>query len=350
MKVAAIVPSLNPDEQLPRVVAGLVEAGFTRIIVINDGSEEAHRPYFDQVARQPGCVVLEHPVNYGKGHALKTAFAHHLENPEDYIGVVTLDADGQHHTEDVVRCAQELERHPDALVLGTRDFSQSHVPLHNALGNRITSLVFLIFCGLSIRDTQTGLRAIPNRFAETLVDVKGERYEFETNMLLETKRAGVKLISIPISTIYMPGEGVSHFRVFHDSFRIYLLIMAFGLSSLVSFFVDIGLFALLNYLLSPLNASLRLLVSTVGARVCSAIFNFTLNRNLVFQSKTRAGASFFRYVLLCVAQMLCSYGGVYLLAEIVGMPTLLSKILVDGLLFFASFFIQKRWVFKDSAA
>lgn len=349
MKVTAIIPSYNPDGQLARVVEELAGAGFARVIVVNDGSGPAYAPIFEQVATMPGCKVLSHPHNMGKGKALRTALEAFLAAPEGDIGVVTLDGDGQHRTEDVAACARALEDRPDSLVLGTRDFSGKDIPARSAFGNKMTRLLLRLCFGVRVCDSQTGLRGIPAGFARRLLDLPGDRYEFETHMLLEAKRCEVPFVEVPIQTIYIDDNAASHFRPVADSLRIYTLLLKFGLSSLLSFVVDISLFALLNLLLAGLPASARYLLATAGARVCSALFNFLLNRTMVFGSKSHPLGAMLRYGVLCVAQMLCSYGGIYLLAEALGVPAVPAKIVVDTLLFFASFQVQRRWVFPPRA-
>lgn len=349
MNITAIVPSLNPDEKLPAVVDGLFAAGFGHVYVVNDGSKAETLPVLEALAGQPGVTVLHHPQNRGKGAALKTAFAAYLQAPGDSIGVVTVDADGQHSPQDAARVGDTLLQNPQALVLGVRDFSGEDVPTHNALGNRITSLVFKMVCGLPISDTQTGLRGISNQYAQHLLNTRGDRYEFETNMLLETKQQGVSILQVPISTIYINKNETSHFRPVADSLRIYLPILKFALSSLASSVVDLALFTLFNWMLGPLAIASRLLVATVGARVCSALFNFFVNHRLVFQSRSGVRPAMGRYLVLCVAQMLLSYGGVYLLSGIAPLPELPAKIIVDLLLFFVSYYVQKRWVFAARA-
>lgn len=350
MKLAAVVPSLNPNEYFPGVIRALAEAGFSRIYAIDDGSAPEYGPLFEEAARLPQCVVLRHEVNRGKGRALKTAFEYHLQDPGDTVGLVTLDGDGQHHVEDVVRVARELEAHPGALVLGVRDFSQSDVPKKSELGNKITRTVFRLACGLPITDTQTGLRGVPNAFARRLLGVAGERYEFETNMLLETRPAALPLREVPIKTIYIDENQASHFRPFQDSARIYGLIFRyifkFTLSSLAGSLVDLLLFYLLRLALWALPAATRLLIATVGARLCSALFNFFVNKQLVFESKARTSAAMWRYGLLCAVQMLASYGGTYLLSEVLPLPAMPAKIITDLTLFFISYFIQRKWVFR----
>ena len=344
MRVAAIVPSLNPNEQFRDVIAGLISAGFNRIYIVDDGSDKECSRFFEEAGRNSECVILRHESNCGKGRALKTAIDRYLRDGEDLLGIVTLDGDGQHGAGDVVKVAHCLETNPHAMVLGSRDFSQSHVPKKSAMGNKITSAVFRTVLGITINDTQTGLRGIPNSFLKPLLDVEGERYEFETNMLLATKKEAVPIIEVPIETIYIDNNSASHFRPLWDSLRIYLQILKFGISSLSSFLLDIGLFTLVERLLADRPASSRLFFATAIARVCSSIFNFSVNRAFVF-NKRGGGTALVKYASLVVCQLLASYGLVYLLSAVLPLPEVPAKILADTFLFFISFFIQRRWVF-----
>ncbi len=345
MKVTAVLPCLNPDENFLRVVRELAEGGFTHIIVVNDGSQAECRPLFAQAEQLPGCEVLHHAENRGKGRALKTAFAHFLQNPRGHLGVVTVDGDGQHVLADIRRCAAALEEHPDSLVLGVRSFAGRGVPKRSALGNRLARLALRLLFGLHVSDSQTGLRGIPAAFTRRILDLDGERYELETNMLLEAKAQGLPVVELPIQTIYIDENAASHFRPVADSLRIFLPILRFAFSGLSSALVDIGLFALLDWALQSLVPGWRYLIAVAGARACSAGYNFLINRNLVFHSNTGYGGSLLRYGLLCVAQILCSYAGTFFLSEVAGLPAVLSKACVDLFLFFVSFRIQRRWVF-----
>lgn len=135
---------------------------------------------------------------------------------------------------------QMLER--KQVVLGCRDFSLPEVPPRSLMGNRITCAVFKIFCGMNISDTQTGLRAIPMEYLAALTAVSGERYEYETNMLLALKDQGIPYGEVKIRTIYLDDNRGSHFHTVRDSWRIYKLILArffrYTLSSLLCAVVD----------------------------------------------------------------------------------------------------------------
>ena len=347
MNVTVVLPSLNPDHKLMQVVEALVKGGFHRILLVNDGSDPAHMAPFEEAARYPQCVLLRPYKNLGKRRALKTAFNYFLCHPDGDVGVVTVDGDNQHHIDDIIACARLLEEHPDSLILGCRDFSGPDVPPRSRVGNRSASFLFKALAGLSISDTQTGLRAIPARWVEAFVDLYGERFEYETNMLLEIPRLEIPYREQPIRTIYLDENAGSHFRPVRDTLKICRLLLKFLAASTASFLVDILAFGLLEVLLAPWDLARRILFATAGARILSSFFNYTLNRKAVFRHKGAVGGSLSRYYLLCVLQAAASYGGVYLLTWLFhGQHSVAWKVLVDGLLFLLSFQIQREWVFR----
>ena len=355
-KISIVLPSLDPDEKLTAVIDGLLEYGFTDIILINDGSKPENLHYFeDAAAAHPEVHLLHHEVNRGKGAALKTAFRYFLENRPDGIGVVTVDGDNQHHPEDTRACAEHMIA-TNRCVLGVRDFSLSHVPARSRMGNRITSMVFKIFVGMTISDTQTGLRAIPTHDLKTLVQVYGDRFEYETNTLLAMKENAIAFDEVKIRTVYIEENKSSHFRAVRDSWRIYKLILAhffkYTISSILSAVVDLGLYTLLSWLLqNTLTGLLLTAVPTAIARVISSMCNFFMNKKLVFNSRVSTGKAMLRYYALAVPQFLLQLlltDGVYVLLGISSSATFLRALIyfaVMCVLFVASYMIQQRWVF-----
>ena len=348
MNVAVIIPALNPDHRLLEVVNGLIHKGFGRIILVNDGSASEHMDYFNRVEALPQCTVLKHEINHGKGRALKTAFSYLLSlQPDDLVGVITVDADNQHHPDDIWNLAQALTADPSAVILGVRDFSANQVPPRSRFGNRLTSRMLRWTCDVNISDTQTGLRAIPTALLPVLLTLQGERFEYETNMLLAAKRYRIKLREIPIKTIYFNENASSHYRTLLDSFRILRIVLIFFASSGISTFIDVGLYWLLYSLMTEARLSTRIFAATVIARILSSSVNFLLNRQVVFMCRSKLGANFARYYILAAIQMMVSYFLVFSLASLLGGHSVPIKLLVDMLLFFVSFYIQRTWVFND---
>ena len=353
--ISVVLPSLDPDDKLITVIDGLLETGFTDIILVNDGSKPENLHYFETAATHPEVHLLHHEVNRGKGAALKTAFTWFLENRPDAAGVVTVDGDNQHHPADTKACSEQMMR-SNKVVLGCRDFSLPHVPPRSRMGNNITCGVFKIMVGMTISDTQTGLRAIPTHAVKAFLTFKGDRFEYETNMLLAMKEQCIDFEEVKIRTVYIEENKSSHFRAVRDSWRIYKLILAhffrYTLSSLLSAVVDEGVFTLLSWLLqNTLTGLLLTAVPTITARVVSSLLNFFVNKKVVFHSNVGTGKAMLRYYALAIPMLLAQLGlthGVYLLFSISGSQTVLRAVIyamIMVVLYFASFMIQQRWVF-----
>lgn len=351
MKVSVIIPSLNPDEKLMQVVNGLIKIGFDDIILVNDGSDAAHMGPFEEAVKLPYVTLLTHEVNKGKGRALKTAFDYCIKNRPDIYGVITVDGDNQHTPKDIMACSLKMIELKNQVVLGVRDFSLEHVPWTSRAGNMITRTVFQIACGIKITDTQTGLRAIPAQHLQTMMEVQGERFEYETEMLLVMQKKNIKFTEVTIETVYINENETSHFNAFRDSFMIYKMIFRYMLSSLFASFVDFVVYSVILIVIDgDKERQIRLLIATICARIISSLVNFTVNRKTVFKSDAPIKNTLGRYYLLCIVQLAASYGLVYLFSTILSSATvgeILIKIPVDILLFIASFQIQRRWVFKD---
>ena len=353
-KISVVLPSLDPDEKLIAVVDGLLEYGFTDIILVNDGSKQENLHYFtDLAAQHPEIHLLHHEVNKGKGAALKNAFRYFLANRPDGYGVVTVDGDNQHHPADTRACCEHMLK-TGHTVLGCRDFNQADVPARSSFGNKTTSMIFKIFVGMTISDTQTGLRAIPRGVLEELVEVYGDRFEYETNMLLAFKTKGIVFDEVKLRTVDIEENKSSHFRVIHDSWRIYKLILAhffrYTLSSLASAVVDTGAYSLLSALL-PFSGFALTAAAGVIARVISSLLNFFMNQRLVFKTNVDTKKAMLRYYMLALPQMAAQVlltQGVYALLGIPdsanGLRTVIYAVVMT-VLYFMSYMIQQRWVF-----
>lgn len=349
-EIPVIIPAYEPGKKLVPFVQELIDAGIQNIVIVDDGSGENYRAIFEQIEKIPECVVLHHAVNLGKGRALKTAFNECLYRFPTAIGCVTADSDGQHTAKGILDCMEALANDTKKLVLGCRDFDAKDVPARSSFGNKCTRKVFQYLLGLSITDTQTGLRAIPKFFMEKLMNVKGERFEYETNMLIETKNLGVEIQEVKIDTIYIEENKASHFNPIKDSIRIYMVFGKFLFSSLSSSVVDLGLFWALCSMLkesSNLTGLDYIVQATVMARVLSAIYNYLLNYKVVFKSKAGVVNTAIKYAALAVCQMCLSAFLVKTVYGWVGGMEVLVKVPVDVFLFFLSFVIQREFVYRN---
>ena len=346
-----LIPSLEPDDRLPAYVRKLLERGFTRAVIVNDGSSEKYQPIFDEVASLEGVTVLKHEVNRGKGCGLKTGYTYIRDHMPDASGVITADADGQHTVEDCWKLAEALTEEKRALYLGSRDFNLPNVPPKSRFGNKTTSAVFKLLYGQWLPDTQTGLRAFRREDLQFMIDVPGERFEYEMQVLIACARAGIDMVPITIETVYENENEGTHFHPIRDSYRIYKVILGnfvkFMGASILSFVIDNLVFTILDQFVFPGTFLGRVALSTIIARCISAPCNFLLNRNLVFNFKQDTRKTAIKYALLCVFILLCSTGTLSVLSAL-GMPKVLdtlAKVIIDALLYLVSYRVQNKWVF-----
>lgn len=342
----ALIPAYEPEPALLELLRQVREAGFSAVVV-DDGSGEKYNALFQDAGAF--AEVLGYMKNCGKGCALKTGMRYIRAHFSGDDTVVTLDSDGQHSVADALRVCEESRRHPDALVLGSRALREN-VPLRSRLGNGITRFVYRAVTGVRVHDTQTGLRAFPVSMIPELLEIPGERYEYEMNELLTFARGGRPIREVEISTIYFDQNRGSHFDTARDSLRVYREILKFSASSLVCFLLDYGLYALFSSLTSGLGAS-GVTVSNLCARVVSAGVNYTLNRRLVFRSKAAVWSSALKYFALAAVILAGNTLVLNLLVLRLGWNRYLSKLLTELLFFTLSWSVQHAAVFpqKNSA-
>ena len=345
MKTALIIPAYKPDEKLLGLLKQFEGNDAFAPVVVDDGSGADYRAIFD--ALPAGVTLLRHPQNRGKGAALKTAFAHVLAHMPQCDQAVTADADGQHRYEDILRVCDRARQCPEALVLGSRTFDGS-VPLRSRFGNGVTRHVFSIASGVKVFDTQTGLRAFGREAMARFCQVPGDRYEYEINMLLTAAQSGMPVVEEWIETVYLNDNASSHFNPFRDSLKIYLCILKFSASSLLSFIIDYVLALLLKALTASWPAAVSLNFSVIVARLVSGTVNFTVNRKVVFKGNETLGRAIVKYVALAAAILALNLGLMHLFTSM-GWPFALAKIVTEVLLFCLSFVVQGKFVYRSKS-
>lgn len=339
----ALIPAYNPEPCLIQVVQQLKEKGFW-ILVVDDGSEKKHKEIFQELEDGGNIMILTHTENKGKGRALKLGLAYIQNYISGKYTIVTVDADGQHRPKDVEMVCKVAQKNPGCLVLGSRKI-QKETPFKSKLGNRITRMIYTLITGIRIYDTQTGLRAFDNTILTELLAVKGERYEYEMNVLLECSRQRIPMKEIGIETVYINDNSGSHFHPWKDSCRIYKEILKFSASSLISFAIDYGIYILLLWLTQGLTKSISLFLSNVMARIVSGCFNYQINRKMVFQREENLARTAFQYIMLATGILA---GNTVLLEFLVylGLNQYIGKLCTELTFFVMSWFVQRTVIFK----
>ena len=257
-KIVILLPSYNPDEKLVKCVNSLIDAGFDEIVVVDDGGKDESQKYFDEIKDK--VHIVRHAVNQGKGRALKTGLNYAKLTYENLLGVIAADGDGQHPVEAIVDCRDAMIKNPDKLILNVRKFAKGNVPLANLTGNLLTIGVFLGLTQVKFSDTQCGLRGFPINVIDDMIETNGERFEYESNMLIDVRKKSIDFVEVPMDAIYIEDNQTSHFNKVTDSISIYRNIFKFALFPIISgvlsflfsyiYFMNLGCLAERNILLT----------------------------------------------------------------------------------------------------
>lgn len=345
MEKIVIIPALNPDETLREIVESNRKLG-NLVILVDDGSDENRRGLFEYLGEK--CIVLRHRENRGKGEAIKTALRYIKKELWQYDVIGIMNADGQHQTADMERLLVRAYFNQDALVLGCRKIDDITVPWKSRMGNRITRQVFRLATGVYVSDTQTGLRAFSTKLLDFMLQVKGSRYEYEMAALTACAKRGIRIVEVPIQTIYHDKKNsCSHFHCVRDSIKIYGQLLKFSASSFSSFLLDYGLFVLLAGLLP--HGAAGAAVANVSARLISAAYNYTINCRFVFREKQtfRTAADYFALAALI---LLLNSVFLQLFLSVLHIPLYPAKALTECTLFAISWLIQRTVIFKNGTA
>lgn len=335
-----ILPAYKPNEVLVSIADQLWTCGY-RIIVVDDGSGEEYQPIFEKISDI--CIILRHSQKRGKGVAIKTALAYIKSEMWDSNVIGVMDSDGQHLTEDMIKVLAFAESHRKTLVLGVRAVGKD-MPLKSRLGNRITRTAFRMLSGVKVSDTQTGLRAFGTELVPKLLAVKGERYEYEMNVLMDFAKSKIPIEEVQINTIYRDkNNSDSHFRAFRDSIRIYKDILKFTLSSFSSFIVDYLLFAALMIFVP--HTAPWVLFANILARVVSAFYNYSMNCRFVFHTGRKVSTAT-GYFALAAFILLINNGILTMFVQLFHFSVYPAKLLTECLLFCISWCIQNYVIFR----
>lgn len=210
MDILVLIPGYNEEKRIGRVISSVRELGF-RVAVVDDGSKDATA----RVAREAGAEVVSYSPNQGKGYALRTGFGWFLKQ-SDLSAVVVMDSDGQHEPSDLAFFVEALKQGKADVIVGNRMANPEGMPWLRRVTNKTMSGIISFFAGRQIPDSQCGYRAL-TREAVSRIKLETNRFEIESEMILEAGRKGLRVSSVPIRSVYR--DEVSHINPVKDTAR-----------------------------------------------------------------------------------------------------------------------------------
>lgn len=217
LKCCVIIPTYNNCTTIEQIIDGVLQYT-TNVIVVNDGSTDNTLSILN---KYDNVEVITYQKNKGKGFALKRAFENAIAKGFRYA--ITIDSDGQHKPEEMMVLLDEIEKESDALIIGSRNFTNENPLLKNNFANKFSNFWFRFFTNCNLPDTQSGYRLYPLELLKQ-INLRSGKYEYEFEILVRSAWRGIKIIPVPVCIYYPPPEKrISHFRPFSDFARISLL-------------------------------------------------------------------------------------------------------------------------------
>jgi polyprenyl-phospho-N-acetylgalactosaminyl synthase len=214
--VFVIIPAYNEHVVIRQVVEQLLVYNYS-VVVIDDGSDQELRPLVNNLP----VWTLRHRVNLGQGAALQTGIEFALEKQAQYI--VTFDADGQHHANDIDSLLQELVDKKAGIVFGSRflEGATHNMPSRRKTVLQLARYLNYLFTGLLLTDAHNGLRAM-TRAAAASIHLRENRMAHATELLSQVRKQKLHYSEIPVHIHYSEysrkkGQTIwSGFRIFFD--------------------------------------------------------------------------------------------------------------------------------------
>ena len=350
-ELVIVIPAYEPNQLMIDLLYKINQYfSSCNIVIVNDGSKrEGVDKIFDIAKDIENVTILNHLVNKGKGAALKTAFKYIASLEKKDRVIVTADADGQHKPEDIFKVTKYYEEINEGIVLGSRKFD-GKVPFRSRFGNDATKFIYRLCKNRKLYDNQTGLRAFGDDLLNFMIEVEGDRYEYEMNMLMECANRQVTISEVGIETVYINNNESSHFNPVRDFLKICKHMLKYAIPAILTVLVDIiafiQMFIFYKYL--KVDTFTNLILSGFVGYLVSFIFHMILTSHglfygniNVFKNKNRK-RKYIIFGLLAVLTNTLLILGSYLLVNNVALAKLIAEsIFVVSYLLFNYFIVPK---------
>ena len=342
LKSFIIIPCYNPTKKLVAVITKIQKRFKGIIILIDDGNFIKNKKYIYSIYKRKNLKIISHKSNMGKGAAIKSALKYILKNYKNFEGCVVVDADGQHHQNDIFNILKYLKKFQykkNLFIMGCRKINKN-LPFKSYIGNKISIIIYNYLLNFKFYDTQTGLRAYNKKFVIESLNIKQNRFDFETQQLITAREKNYEIIQIPIKTIYFKNNKNTSFNPFLDSWKIYLLIFKQFLST---FLISIFDFIIFYKIIFEDNV----IESNLIARSTVLIFQFYLLKNFIYQKYNTYFGTFLFFTSYVFLSGYISGIIQINLSELCELNKYTSKITTEMFLFLINFALIKNIMFLN---
>ncbi len=191
VKIVAVIPALNEEGSIGRVVAAVPRDLVAEIIVVNNGSTDRTA----EVASAAGARVVTE-LERGYGAACKAG----LDAAADADILVYLDGDASDRPEELVNVLDPVVRGEADLVIGSRLLGQREagaMPPHALFGNWLTARLVRLLYGAHITDLGS-FRTI-RRADLVALDMRERTYGWPVEMIVKAARRGYRIREVPVT-------------------------------------------------------------------------------------------------------------------------------------------------------
>ena len=346
-KIVIIICIKELNDELISTITYLKKIEIKNIVVVNYGKNTEVVKILNKIKDDKNIIIIDDKENIGRGHALKEGLKFANSNYKNAIGFVIVDGNENYFALDILKISKKLEEDSKIgkanLILGQRDFS-NNISKINKFFNKISSIFFKMQTGILINDIQTKLIGIPKKLVDKAIHIDGKNYDYEVNIINEfaSDKDKAEIILVDIDTKYKDSCNERKIRKILNFFIIFKQLIRFALVAILSFAIDIGFFTLFVHLFG--EGKVYIALSVVIARIISGTFNFWGNKKWSFESKKDVKIQIYKYLALFITQMIVSSLIVTILS-VLPINITLIKLMVDGIIFFVNYFIQKRYIF-----
>jgi polyprenyl-phospho-N-acetylgalactosaminyl synthase len=195
-KIYIVIAAYNEESSIETVVKRLRKAGYTQIVIVDDGSKD--KTY--EIIKKLKVHALKHVINRGQGAALKTGIDYALLKNAELI--ITFDADGQHDEKEIKDMVQPILKNQADITIGSRFIGKAiNMPKSRKLALKLGVLVLKIMYGVELTDSQNGFRALSRKAAKK-IEIKSDRMEHAGEIIGEIKKKNLRFKEVPVTIRY----------------------------------------------------------------------------------------------------------------------------------------------------